>query len=380
LRVSIIGERIVWVQPWGYVRLQNAQKGMALLQDVLLAMVPAGTSFVAIDDYSGVTGASLNARRYIIQALRRQEQLALYVVFGPSTIFRLGIEVSRRLRVFPFPVAIAGDYAEAIVLARERVAHLHGAQIGSPAVGTDGAQGDVIVSQGAGRADDGDESLASYAAELLEHVGGISLETYGVPPTYREVPLNHPFRPVYDALAILRDDMQAILRRHHQARENLERRETDLAAQKTMLKETHTTLKILLASQREERQRYENRIKDHFSALLQPLVKGFEKTPQTPRQRVLIRLLKNVISHMGAPLPRENELRSPFTARERMIAHLLTTGQKPREIADTLGLSPRTIGNHCQRMRAKLGLKGPSPTLEEWLVRKDLHGLESVGN
>jgi DNA-binding CsgD family transcriptional regulator len=353
---------------------------MALLQDVLLAMVPDGTSFVAIDDYSGVTGASLNARRYIIQALRRQEQLALYVVFGPSTIFRLGIEVSRRLHVFPFQVAIAGDYAEAIVLATERAANLDGAQIGSPALGIDGTRGDVILSPGTGRADDGDEPLASYAAELLEYVGSIGLETYGVPPTYRKVPFNHPFRPVHDALAILRDDMQAILRRHRKARENLERREADLAAQKTMLNETHTTLNILLASQREERQRYENRIRDRFNALLQPLVEGFEKTPQTPRQRALIRLLKNVISHMGAPLPREKELRAPFTARERMIAHLLTIGQKPREIADTLGLSPRTIENHCQRMRAKLGLKGPSPALGEWLVRKDLHGLESAGN
>ena len=54
-----------------------------------------------------------------------------------------------------------------------------------------------------------------------------------------------------------------------------------------------------------------------------------------------------------------------------MIAYLFTVGQTPREMADTLGLSHRTIENHCLRMRVKAGLKGHRPTLKDWLAKAD---------
>ena len=370
LRVSIIGDRIVWLQPHGYVRLRNAKSGMALLQDVLFAMVPAGTPFVAIDDYSGVTGASLNARRYIIQALRQEEHLRSYIVFNPSTIFRLGIEFSRRLHIFPFEVSVAKDYADAVLRAQTWAEGLDVQTANSthPAVPfTIGESEPPAIST----LEQNTDPFVSHAAKLLDYAGSINLEAYGVPLTYPQVALEHPFRPLYDAMAFLRDDMQAILRRHSNARENLERRETELANQKTMLDETHTTLHILLANQQEQRRRQEARIRDEFDTLLRPLVERLETVPQTSRQRVLIRLLKDVIGRIGMPLPCETgRLQDRLTPRERMIAYLFSAGQKPMDMAHTLGLSLRTIENHCQRIRWKAGLKGRSPTLQEWLNRK----------
>jgi DNA-binding CsgD family transcriptional regulator len=223
--------------------------------------------------------------------------------------------------------------------------------------------------------------LARYAGELLEYVGNINLETYGFASSFRKIPRNHPFRSVFDALSLLRDDMQAILHRHRKARENLELRQKELIENQVMLSETHTTLSVLLAAREKERQRLEVRIKDRFYDLLAPLMDELDRTgPSSPRQRILMRLLRDVTAQIGTRPPCDpHRLQTPFTARENLLAFLVSAGLKPREIADLLQLSRRTIENHCQRMRGKAGLKGRHPTLQEWLTRPETTGRAPAG-
>jgi len=45
-----------------------------------------------------------------------------------------------------------------------------------------------------------------------------------------------------------------------------------------------------------------------------------------------------------------------LTARERDVLALLGEGRGDAEIALALGISPRTVVNHCARLREKLGL------------------------
>lgn len=373
LRVSFIGDWIIWLQPQGYVHHRHARKGMALLKDVLFTMRPAPLPFIAIDDYSAITGASLNARRYIVKALRQQPQLQAYIVYGASKRFRLGIELSCYLNIFPFDAAVVRDYEDAVSMALDHTASQDGQFAGETAPLRKVIKPDDVA-VGLNR-DTAVKPLDTHAAELLAYVGGINLETYGIAPSYRQVSSEHPFRPVYDALAVLRDDMHAILRRHRKARENLEVRQRELAAKQEVLDETHTTLNILLAARQEERQRFEGRIKDRFETLLRPLVEGLESTSLTKRQRLLVGLLKDVIGRIGSIAPcAPGCLQTPFTAKEWMIAYLFSAGQKPREMARTLGISLRTVENHCHRMRGKAGLKGCATTLAEWLRRKGPEG------
>ena len=370
LRISFIGDRIAWLQPQGHVRLRHVQKGMALLEDVLLAMLPKASAFIVIHDYSSVAGASLNARRFVMQTLRQKPQIQSYIVYGFEKMFRIGFELGQRFGVFPFDIVVARDYEDAAA-----IAHARASRMATPP-GTKAAAPDKThIKDERGEetySDPAVEPLAEFAAELFEYVGNINIETYGFVPTYQTVPFDHPFRPIYDALALLRDDMQAILQRHRDVRENLEQREIELTEKQAILNETHTALKILLATRQEERQRLEERIKNRFNALLRPLVDGLASTPVTPRQGILIRLLRDVIRRIGTALACESkQLQTPFTARERMVAYLFNTGQNPREMADTLGLSQRTVENHCQRMRVKAGLRGHHPTLKDWLTRMD---------
>jgi len=378
LRVSFIGDRIVWLQPKGYVRFKSAQAGMALLEDVLFSMLPKASPFIAIDDYSAVRGATLNARQYVIQMLRQERRMRSYIVYGPSPVFRLGLGLSRRFNLFPFEIVIARDYDEAVAAAHARLGATEAKmEEGCP---TSPPETDDDTGEREPPASHPRDLLAPYADELLEVVGRITMEPYGMTPIAHTVELNHPLRPVYDALALLRDDMQAILRRHRHARENLVRREKELLEKQALLNESHTTLRVLFNARQEERRRFEARIKNRFHTLLQPLVVGLKTTVMTSRQRELVQLLHHLLRHIGVCLVNEDHpMPAIFTPRERLIACLLILGKSPHAVACLLELSPRTVENHCQRMRAKIGLSGPVPTLQDWLTGQFSAGPAEAG-
>jgi DNA-binding CsgD family transcriptional regulator len=49
---------------------------------------------------------------------------------------------------------------------------------------------------------------------------------------------------------------------------------------------------------------------------------------------------------------------SSLTNREREVLALLASGESNRKLAQRLGVSPRTIQKHLQRIYAKLGVQG----------------------
>jgi non-specific serine/threonine protein kinase len=62
--------------------------------------------------------------------------------------------------------------------------------------------------------------------------------------------------------------------------------------------------------------------------------------------------------------------REPLTHQEHAVAALVTDGLTNQQIARRLGISPRTVATHLERIRAKLGV-GPRPALAAWFTRAD---------
>jgi DNA-binding NarL/FixJ family response regulator len=60
-----------------------------------------------------------------------------------------------------------------------------------------------------------------------------------------------------------------------------------------------------------------------------------------------------------------------LTPAERRILKLVASDKTSKEIAETLGLSPRTIENHRSNMSAKLGLQGSHSLLKYAFENKD---------
>jgi DNA-binding CsgD family transcriptional regulator len=57
----------------------------------------------------------------------------------------------------------------------------------------------------------------------------------------------------------------------------------------------------------------------------------------------------------------------PLTARENEVLHWLAAGKTDRDIAAVLGISPRTVHKHLQRIYEKLGVETRTAAVMRWL-------------
>jgi len=75
LTVSILGDSIVLNQPSGYVTLHDAENTLRLSSKLVTEIITGGRPYVHISDYSNLRGASLEARKYYIDNMKKRERL-----------------------------------------------------------------------------------------------------------------------------------------------------------------------------------------------------------------------------------------------------------------------------------------------------------------
>jgi len=117
LTVSILGDSIVLNQPSGYVTLHDVENTLRLSSKVVTEIITGGRPYVHISDYSNLRGASLEARKYYIDNMKKRERLLGLIFCGTSSMFRMSIKLGKRLNIVKFNVQIVNNYSEAVKLA-----------------------------------------------------------------------------------------------------------------------------------------------------------------------------------------------------------------------------------------------------------------------
>ena len=182
---------------------------------------------------------------------------------------------------------------------------------------------------------------------------------------------DHPFRAVYDALELIHIDMQRILERHQRNLKHLQSQEQALLEKNAALAETHTTLKILLRTRREERRKMTARIGQRFRDLLLPIVEALEDTHPSGAQQRQAAFIRDIITHISQPFIFDTQRNAlNLTAREILTAYLVARGCTSREAAQVLNTSPRTIDRYRSGLRKKAGLQGTGQRLGRWIRRR----------
>jgi len=123
LTVSILGDSIVLNQPSGYVTLQDAENTLRFSSKVVAEIITGGRPYVHISDYSNLQGASLEARKYYIDNMKKRERLLGLIFCGTSSMFKMSIKLGKRLNIVKFNVQISNDYSEAVKLAIKMLSH-----------------------------------------------------------------------------------------------------------------------------------------------------------------------------------------------------------------------------------------------------------------
>lgn len=73
-------------------------------------------------------------------------------------------------------------------------------------------------------------------------------------------------------------------------------------------------------------------------------------------------------THLGREVFMDNSI---LTKREKEVFNLLITNKNTKEIADTLGISEKTVRNHISNAMQKLGVKGRAQAVIE-LIRMNI--------
>ncbi|MBL0712254.1 MAG: response regulator transcription factor, partial [Desulfosarcina sp.] len=162
--------------------------------------------------------------------------------------------------------------------------------------------------------------------------------------------------------------MTRILARHQRNWIRLKEQERALVAKTDALAETHTTLKILLQTRREERRKLAARLHRRFRDVLLPVVKGLGDTDLTPCQAHQAEFVRDIIMNIiPSPLSGQKLSALELTPRETLTAYLVARGCTTRDAARVLNTSPRTIECYRAGIRRKARLEGTGLRLNQWL-------------
>ncbi len=175
------------------------------------------------------------------------------------------------------------------------------------------------------------DRIKAYADELIYFLGNINWEEDGFQPELAEKPPDHPFKPVYDALSLIKMDIDEVFREREISRLALFTR--DVTEAKKAEKHIQVLTQEIIKAQENERQRIARDLHDNVAQDLASLIissdslfEGYTDIPPEVRGRVMgfSRILKKSI---GSIRDLAYDLRPPSL--------------------DELGLV-RTLARHCE--------------------------------
>jgi PAS domain S-box-containing protein len=204
--VGQIGNRILLTRPAGWMRVHHVEPVIDLYRAMRSQIFARGEPYIHIADYKKVTGADMGVRFRLAKAYQRlnQESIApvALILVGASPLMKTTFSVVRR---WIGKTQYCDSLAEAIQIS------------------------DRIFNDDKGRLDltsksDPKDQLGGYIQEMIEYVASFSWdEAEKRPPNLFD---GHPFRGLYDALELVRCDLEELLKRNMAAKQDLAEKES----------------------------------------------------------------------------------------------------------------------------------------------------------
>ena len=117
--LSIVGDSIVLTPTSGYAKLGGVKNAIKFQSKFEADAFGGERPYVQINDWSGLRGASLAARKCFVGNIQKNNQLLGMIFYGVSPLFKVSIKLAMRLNAARFHIQIVNDYPAAINLALE---------------------------------------------------------------------------------------------------------------------------------------------------------------------------------------------------------------------------------------------------------------------
>jgi DNA-binding CsgD family transcriptional regulator len=210
--------------------------------------------------------------------------------------------------------------------------------------------------------------MGRHVDALLTHLGRLDLQSPGI-PDLPESARGTALSPVYDALAMLKMDMDQYLAEHRDLVATLRERQKELLRQTAAIETRNRELHRMLQQSSDGQNTSGTVVRQNIQTLLKPLLRLIAVEMQRPHHRGWIHGLSAHIDALADDLLAPDSLeRYQLTPREFRVACMVREGASTRAIADHLGLSVRTVDIYRGAIRKKLGLQGQQKNLRTALL------------
>ncbi len=208
LTVEVIDRRIYHARSSGTLKEAHVAP-VADLREQVRETLGLHDGFAAI--VTGTTdthGSDRRARRQYMASLKRwheQYPMALYVFYNANRFIRTAAMLAAPL--MPFKVKIAPDLTGAIALVDRLVQTPRS-----------------IPGEAHSPVDPASEDQFPIVHQLLQFIGDIDWERHGT-PTPEQIHQDHPFRPVFDAIALIKGELDELLEEQRRVENELRERQ-----------------------------------------------------------------------------------------------------------------------------------------------------------
>jgi DNA-binding CsgD family transcriptional regulator len=160
------------------------------------------------------------------------------------------------------------------------------------------------------------------------------------------------------------------LRQAHDDLENrVAERTRELRIEKSSLEEANIALQVLLEKRQEDKKETEDNVLTNVKELIGPYFGKINKTKLDDQQKTFLSIMESNLNDIISPFTRKmSQKYLNLTPTEIQVANLIRHGSDSKEIADLMGLSPRTIYNHRKNIRKKFGLENKKTNLRSHLL------------
>lgn len=111
--LRVLGDRILHSRPSGFATRRDTEQALEFTQSVVQERF-GNRRYVQIEDYTRLRGASLDGRKAFIQGMRARDRMVGLVFLTISPVFKVSIQLAKRLTSSDIGIHIAGDYEEAL--------------------------------------------------------------------------------------------------------------------------------------------------------------------------------------------------------------------------------------------------------------------------
>lgn len=230
----------------------------------------------------------------------------------------------------------------------------------------------VIVTTGAGNEETAVKAMKSGACDyLIKDSKGHYLRTlpFTVVSTLKRIEAEKELANYREQLELMVKERTAKLEAEIAVRRNVE---ASLKSKAQSLEETNTALNLLLMKRTQDKVALEENVAANISNLiLPPLKKLLNSNLSTNQQNwadIILSNIKEVVSGFSI------KLASPFfrlSPTEIQVANFIKHGKRTKGIAAVLNISTKTVENHRQKIREKMGIKNKKINLATYLLSAD---------